>query len=81
MLPDGTAPDPWTLPPGEYTLAENLRLFVQPAGRRTWRVAYRLHGKRRQIMIGSLKELDLDAAKTVARDINAQVAAGKDPVQ
>jgi integrase len=73
--------DPRTLPPGEYTLAENLRLFVQPAGSRSWRVAYRLHGKRRQIMIGSLKEFDLDAAKSLAREIQAQVAAGKDPVQ
>jgi hypothetical protein len=68
MLPPKT-PDPRTLPPGEYTLAENLRLFVQPAGSRTWRVAYRLHGKRRQIMIGTLKELDLDAAKSVAQEI------------
>jgi len=73
--------DPRMLPPGEYTMAENLRLFVTPAGSRTWRVAYRMHGKRRQIVVGSFPELDLEAAKAAARDIHAQVASGKDPVQ
>ena len=73
--------DPRMLPPGEYTMAENLRLFVTPAGSRTWRVAYRMHGKRRQIVVGSFAELDLEAAKAAARDIHAQVASGKDPVQ
>lgn len=70
-----------TLPPGEYTLAENLRLAVHPGGKRTWRVAYRLHGKRRQIVVGTLKELDLEAAIAAARGVHDQVAAGKDPVQ
>ena len=79
MLP--TVRDPKTLPPGEYTLAENLRLYVSPAHSRTWRVAYRLHGRRRQICIGSLEDLDLEAARSAAQAIHADVAAGKDPVQ
>lgn len=73
--------DPRVLPPGEYTLGENLRLFVAPGGTRSWRVAYRLHGKRRQIVVGSLDDLDLDAAMRAAKDIQSLVAEGKDPVQ
>src|SRR5436305_7491601 len=62
------------------TVESNLKLAILPSGRKTWRVAYRLHGARRQIVVGEFPDKDLDAARLEAATVRRHIAAGRDPV-
>lgn len=57
-----------------------LQLHVMPTGSRLWRLAFRLHGKQRQLALGSYPDLSLAAARERRDAAKAQIKAGVDPV-
>ena len=46
----------------------------------SWKLHYRISGKRREIAIGSLKDYSLADARTKASELRQMVAEGVDPV-
>jgi integrase len=56
-----------------------LYFIVQPNGKRSWAVRYRLSGKPCKFTLGKYPELDLKAAREKAGEIKSKVEHGKDP--
>jgi len=57
-----------------------LYLFLTPAGAKTWRYDFRLHGKRRTITFGSYPDVSLAKARAKLQEARSLVADGQDPV-
>ncbi|MGE3342856.1 MAG: tyrosine-type recombinase/integrase [Vicinamibacterales bacterium] len=56
-----------------------LVLRIEPSGRKTWRVAFRAHGRWRRMNIGSVALMDLAEARKRAQKRLGEVADGHDP--
>lgn len=59
--------------------APGLYFIVQPSGARSWALRYRVHGMSRKHTIGSYPEVDLAAARRLARKAHGELAQDKDP--
>ncbi|MCH9692770.1 MAG: integrase arm-type DNA-binding domain-containing protein [Gammaproteobacteria bacterium] len=52
--------------PGKYDDGDGLRLIVRPSGSKSWVLRYQLHGKRREMGLGSLDDVSLKEARAEA---------------
>jgi integrase len=59
--------------------AHGLYFIVQPSGARSWALRYRVDGRSRKHTIGSYPEVDLAAARRLARKAHGELAQDKDP--
>jgi integrase len=57
-----------------------LFLFVQPTGRRYWRLAYRWAGKQQTMALGVYPDVGLADARAKRDDVRKLLAQGKNPV-
>jgi len=62
------------------SLVPGLRLVLQPSGRRSWAVRYRLNGRTAKYTLGSFPVVGVAMARGLAREKLQQVALGIDPV-
>ena len=60
-------------------LLPGLYLLVQPSGKKSWAVRYRLAGKPQKLTLGPFPTLRLGEARDEARNALQQVARGEDP--
>lgn len=60
--------------------APGLALQVLPSGGRSWVLRIRVHGKRRDMGLGSFPDISLSLARDLARDVRAKVKQGVDPI-
>lgn len=69
--------------PGEkgykLTDAGGLYLMVTPAGSKSWRLKYRIHGKEKLLTFGLYPEIGLAAARDQRDDARRLIRAGTDP--
>jgi integrase len=56
-----------------------LYFVLQPSGASSWAVRYRVAGRNRKLTLGPHPQVDLKAARDMARKALAQIAAGSDP--
>lgn len=70
-----------TLPKGRYSVGDGLTLLVTSETSRSWVLRYQLHGKRRDLSLGSANVLSLSAAKSKATKLRAQIDEGIDPAE
>jgi integrase len=66
--------------PGLYSDGGGLFLQVTTASARSWVYRFQLHGRRRDMGLGSLTDIGLAAARNLARDARELVAKGSDPI-
>ena len=66
--------------PGRYKAGDTLYLIVTPTGSKSWVQRLTIHGKRRDIGLGSFKLITLSKARQRAHDNRVMVAEGGDPV-
>lgn len=66
--------------PGYHHDGAGLCLQISPAGTKSWIFRFQLHGKRREMGLGSLHTVDLAAARVRARECREMVLHGKDPI-
>jgi len=66
---------------GMYNDGGGLWLNVKASGAKSWIFRYRLHGKRRDLGLGSLDAVSLKEARELARLARLKVAQGIDPIQ
>ncbi|GAA5442609.1 prophage integrase IntA [Microbulbifer sp. NBRC 101763] len=66
--------------PGKYDDGDGLRLFVQASGARSWVLRYQLLGKRREMGLGSLNDVNLKQARAEAALQRKLILQGLDPV-
>lgn len=57
-----------------------LALQVLHSGGRSWVLRIRVHGKRRDMGLGSFPDISLSLARDLARDVRAKVKQGIDPI-
>lgn len=57
-----------------------LYLFVQPTGRRYWRLAYRWAGKQQTMALGIFPDVSLADARAKRDDVRKVLAEGRNPV-
>jgi integrase len=65
--------------PGKYEDGGGLRLVVSPAGAKKWVLRITIHGKRRELGLGSYPTITLAAARQKAAHLRGEVEAGRDP--
>jgi integrase len=56
-----------------------LYFVLQPSGASSWAVRYRVAGRNRKLTLGPHPQVDLKAARDMARKALAQIAGGSDP--
>src|SRR4029077_3614139 len=56
-----------------------LYFVIQPTGKKSWAVRYRIRGQPRKLTIGPCPGIDLKAARELAGRALVKVAAGDDP--
>ena len=66
--------------PGHYRAGETLYLYVTATGSKSWVQRLTIHGKRRDIGLGSFKLITLAKARQRAHDNRVMVAEGGDPL-
>jgi integrase len=66
--------------PGCYADGGNLYLQVSPGGAKSWLFRYRINARAREMGLGPLHAVDLDAARTLAKGYRVQLIAGVDPI-
>ena len=66
--------------PGRYKAGDTLYLIVTPTGSKSWVQRLTIHGKRRDIGLGSFKLITLSKARQRAHDNRVMVAEGGDPI-
>ena len=69
-----------TAGPGKHEDGGGLRLVVSPAGARKWVLRFTLHGKRREMGLGSYPVVTLADARAKAVESLKQARQGVDPV-
>lgn len=68
-------------PPGKHEDGRGLRLVKRADGRGQWVLRYTLHGRRREMGLGSLGNVPLKEARALAADARLLVAKGIDPIE
>jgi integrase len=66
--------------PGRYVAAPNLYLVIGKGGARSWTLLITVAGKRREIGLGSLRDVSLADARKKAEAMRVDIANGKDPL-
>ncbi|MEW5251658.1 tyrosine-type recombinase/integrase [Microbulbifer sp. 2201CG32-9] len=66
--------------PGKYDDGDGLRLIVRASGAKSWVLRYQLHGKRREMGLGSLDDLSLKGARAEASIQRKLILQGIDPI-
>ena len=66
--------------PGRYKAGDTLYLIVSATGSKSWVQRLTVHGKRRDIGLGSFKLITLSKARQRAHDNRVMVAEGGDPI-
>ena len=56
-----------------------LQLWVQTSGARLWQLAYRFHGRQRQLALGAYPDLSLAEARVKREDARRLLRTGGDP--
>jgi hypothetical protein len=69
-----------TVAPGKYPDGGGLYLKVAPAGTASWIFRYERDGKRTYMGLGSLRDVGLADARTMAADSRLARASGEDPL-
>jgi integrase len=67
-------------PSGKHGVGDGLYLVVSPIGRRSWILRYQVHGKRRDMGLGSYPAVGLADARIAASDARKAIATGNDPI-
>lgn len=71
--------------PGVYPVggvgSDGLQLQVTPTGAQSWLLRARIHGKRRELGLGSYPLVSLEEARNKTREARALIAEGKDPAR
>ena len=70
-----------TARPGKYEDGYGLRLVVSKSGAKKWVLRYILHGRRREMGLGSYPSVGLADARALALKCKRQVAKGSDPIE
>ncbi|WP_348767867.1 integrase arm-type DNA-binding domain-containing protein [uncultured Salinisphaera sp.] len=58
---------------------DGMFLLVSPKGGRAWRLKYRIHGKEKQLALGTYPDVSLKLARERRADARKAIAAGIDP--
>jgi integrase len=66
--------------PGRHAAGEGLYLLVSDSGSKSWVLRVQVHGRRRDIGLGSSAELDLGDARDKARELRRVAKSGRDPI-
>lgn len=66
--------------PGKHSDGSNLILQVARPSSAIWVYRYSLHGRRREISIGPLRQIGLAQARERARELAYEIAQGIDPI-
>lgn len=69
-----------TAGPGKYEDGGGLRLVVSPSGAKKWVVRFTIHGKRREMGLGSVGTVSLAKARKIALLYLQQAQEGIDPI-
>ncbi|MBM3566321.1 MAG: DUF4102 domain-containing protein [Alphaproteobacteria bacterium] len=67
--------------PGLYGDGNGLYLQVSRVGSKSWLLRFRLHGRRRDMGLGSLADVSLADAREKAQDARKLIKAGIDPIE
>lgn len=67
--------------PGRHSDGEGLYLNVTPSGARSWLFMWKRDGKRREMGLGSVRDVPLKDARELASQARRQVFAGFDPIE
>lgn len=70
-----------TRKPGCYADGGNLYLQVSPGGAKSWLFRFRLNGRSREMGLGPLHAVDLDAARNLARAHRTELLSRADPIE
>ncbi len=65
---------------GKYEDGGGLRMVVSKAGAKKWVLRFTIHGKRREMGLGSYPDVSLATARTKASECRQQAARGIDPI-
>ena len=66
--------------PGRHAAGEGLYLLVSQSGAKSWMLRVQVHGRRRDIGLGSTAELSLEEARDKARELRKIAKSGRDPI-
>jgi integrase len=66
--------------PGRYADGGNLYLQVSTGGAKSWLFRYDIDGRSREMGLGPLHAIDLDAARSLAKIYRGQLLHGVDPI-
>ena len=66
--------------PGRHADGQGLYLLVSGTGAKSWVLRVQVHGRRRDIGLGSIAELDLAEARDKARELRKVAKSGRDPI-
>lgn len=66
---------------GRHADGQGLYLLVSGTGAKSWMIRVQVHGRRRDIGLGSLAELTLEEARDKARQIRKVAKLGGDPIK
>lgn len=67
--------------PGLYPDGDGLYLAIKSDGGKSWLLKFRLHGRRREMGLGSASDVKLAAARGKADDARKLIRAGRDPIE
>ncbi len=56
-----------------------MHLLITPAGRKLWRLKYRIDGREKLLAIGAYPEISLGEARRRREEAREMIALGKDP--
>jgi integrase len=66
--------------PGRHADGQGLYLLVSGTGAKSWVLRVQVRGRRRDIGLGSIAELDLAEARDKARELRKVAKSGRDPI-
>jgi integrase len=66
--------------PGRHADGQGLYLLVSKTGAKSWVLRVQVHGRRRDIGLGSIAELTLAEARDKARELRKIAKSGRDPI-
>jgi integrase len=65
---------------GRHADGQGLYLLVSSSGAKSWVLRVQVHGRRRDIGLGSIAELSLEDARDKARELRKVAKSGRDPI-
>src|SRR5206468_8617976 len=67
--------------PGRYTDGRGLMLYINGSGSKSWVLRLMINGKRRDIGLGSFKDVSLADAREKAEQLRKLARTGEDPLR